>query len=176
MANQLVDNHGHALRGAASIDDVERAIGGELASTRQSFNDRVIAERRGEGLLEAAILAKLRPSRTASTDKPKGIAPRVIATDDAPIGAGEVGSSYRDAPPRAELPLKPSRLAPPPSTLARMRNQLLFAAGWIVLVIRLAAAVRSNGVSTLAATQGVLGTLAVLPLILGALFFVLPRR
>ncbi len=177
MANQLVDNNGHALRGVASLDDVQRAIGGELASARQSFNDSVIAERRNEGLLEAAIAAKLKLSAAAPpTGRAMGIAPRVVAIDDAPVGAADMGSSYRDAPPREDPPLKPSRLVPPPSALARMRNSLIFGAGWIVAVLRFATAIRANGLTHLAITQGVLGTLSILPLVLGALFLVLPRR
>src|SRR6266542_2706468 len=87
LANQLLDNNGDALRGARTIEDVRRAIGNTLKSAQQSFHDRVIPERRDEGLLEAAIVAKLE----LAAAKPAGIAPKVVVREDVPSGEQDVG-------------------------------------------------------------------------------------
>jgi len=130
-----------------------------------------VRKRKAAGSLATKMAAA--PLGTAAA---KGIAPKVIEGAASPRASGDSGSSYRDAAPEPEIKLKPSRLLPPPSALARRRNQLLFAAAWIVAVIRFAGPIRDHGVSKLALMQGLFGTMAVLPIVLGVLLLILPKR
>ncbi len=172
MADELVAKHRGELRGVTTVDGAKRALRGDVARARQQFNQRVSPERRAEKLFDAALKSALE----APAAPPRPIAPKVAVDTERPIGVADVGTAYRDAPPPEDVPLKPSRLDPPPSGLGRMRNQLMFGAAWIVVVARFSMAVRVHGVSKLAALQGLLGTISILPLVLGLLFLVLPRR
>lgn len=177
MAESLVEEHQSKLRGVTTLEGAKRAIGQELAIARQQFNQRVTAERRGEKLFDKALVSALeQASAPAPAPTVKAIAPMVVSREGASRREVDAELSYREAPPEPEIELKPSRLEPPPSALARMRNKLLFAAAWIVVVVRFSMAVRVNGATKLAAMQGLLGSLAILPLVLGFMFIVLPRR
>lgn len=174
MVEELVAENPYQLRGVTSIEGAERALGPRLSQARKAFHDRVTQERRGEKLFDNALQAAL--DAAVDPAPARGIAPKVIEGAASTRASGDSGSSYRDAAPEPEIKLKPSRLLPPPSALARMRNQLLFAAAWIVAVIRFAGPIRHHGVSRLALMQGLLGTMAVLPIALGVLLLILPKR
>jgi hypothetical protein len=172
MAEEFVAKHRSKLRGIATLAGVNRTLATDLGRARQSFNDRVSSERRGEQLFDKALQSALEYAE--SSPPKKGIAPKVVDTISSERAAPD--ASYRESPPEEEITLKPSRLLPPPSPLARMRNRLLFGAAWTVVVIRFATAVRSHGPTQLALMQGLLGTLAILPIVLGVLLLILPKR
>lgn len=177
MAEALVEKHRGQLSGVTSIEGVKRAIGQDLARARQQFNQQISAERRGEKLFDKALVAALEYAN-APTPPPavKPIAPKVVSDDATPSREVDAELSYREAPPEPEIELKPSRLVPQPSALARARNKLIFAAAWIVAVVRFAPAIRAHGFGRLALLQGLLGTLSILPIVLGVLLLILPKR
>jgi hypothetical protein len=103
--------------------------------------------------------------------KPKPLAPIVSRSTSEPLAEANVGDGYRDAIAAPEKPLRPPSDIPE-SPGAKRRTTFLFAATWIVLVVRFAIAVRAHGTTMRAFKEGFFGSLVILPLAIGLVLLV----
>jgi hypothetical protein len=102
----------------------------------------------------------------------KPIAPKPSAPIDSSFTAS--GDGYREAS-REEKPLRPPSDIPAAQAPV-WRTRVLVVAVWTVLVFRFAVAIRAHGLTGKALLMGTLSSLAILPIVIGAILLLVPNR
>ncbi len=102
----------------------------------------------------------------------KPIAPKPSAPSGVSFDAS--GDGYREAT-REEKPLRPPSDIPA-ARAPVWRTRALVIAVWTVLVFRFAVAIREHGLTGKAALVGTLSSLAILPIVVGAVLLLVPNR
>jgi hypothetical protein len=102
----------------------------------------------------------------------KPIAPKPSAPLDTSFDAS--GDGYRAAS-RAEKPLRPPSDIPA-AAVPVWRTRVLIVAVWTVLVFRFAVSIRAHGLTGKALLMGTLSSLAILPIVIGAILLLVPNR
>lgn len=174
MADSFVTAERARLARFNTVGQVRNGLRSDIDRARNEYNHSVQEVRRKEKAFDAALDLRIERALLEARDAPaiSPIAPKVIAAPEESFDVA--GDGYREAS-RAERPMRPPSDIPATETPV-WRNRVLTIAVWTVVVARFATAIRTHGPTGHGLFVGLLGTLAILPIVIGAILLLMPER